>query len=44
MLQSMGSQRAGHDLATEQQYIYINLTESLGWTPETNTILYINYT
>ena len=40
VLQSMGSQRVGHDLATEQQqYIYINITESLGWTPETNTIL-----
>ena len=40
MLQSMGSQRVGHDLATEQQqYIYINITESLGWTPETNTVL-----
>ena len=46
MLQSMSSQRVGHDLVTEQQqqYIYINITESLGWTPETNTILYITYT
>ena len=46
MLQSMASQRVGHDLVTEQQqqYIYINITESLGWTPETNTILYITYT
>ena len=46
MLQSMASQRVGHDLVTEQQqqYIYINITESLGWIPESNTILYINYT
>ena len=30
--------------ATREDHIYIYLTESLCWTPETNTIVKINYT
>jgi len=31
MLQSMGSQKAGHDLVTEQQPQYVCISESLGY-------------
>ena len=41
-LQSMGSQRIGHNYATNFHFIFI--TESLCCIPETNTTLYINHT